>query len=304
MAVFLVVGGINLVGRRLRAALRRHALRGRLLLRHHRLQLQLAELHVGTHAEEARGTLDERVARRERHVAGLHQLDNLVLLALVAQLQVLRVEVEGGVRVVVQVHVHLVAHLAVDVQIHLLIEVEGRRLAVADGQRGVVDVLHRGAHLQLGRSLRLDAHAAWSEDFLCRSQVEVHVCERELVLVLRLVGLVVLLAEEELTLSALRPQHILLGRHQDRRVQVGIAQLRADEVESQRVHVLRLLTDIVGHAKVDGGRVEVAHLHRCRPLDAPAGMQQRVGNRLVLDLHLRLRLRHRLLLLCLVILRR
>ena len=167
VAVLLVVGSINLEGCCLCAAFRGDALRGRLLLRQHRLQLQLAELHVGTDAEKAAGTLHQRVVRGEGDVAGLDELDNLVLLAVVLQLQVLCVEVEGGVGVVVEVEVHLVADLGIGTEVDFLVEVEARGLTVTDRQRGVVDVLQRSTHLQLGRSLCLHTHTARAKDFLC-----------------------------------------------------------------------------------------------------------------------------------------
>ena len=81
----------------------------------------------------------------------------------------MRVEVEGGIGVVVQVHVHLVAHSSIHVHIDFLIEIHAGGLAVAHGQRRVVDVLHRGTELQLGRSLGLDTHAALTENLLGRT---------------------------------------------------------------------------------------------------------------------------------------
>ena len=51
--VLLVVGSIHLEGGSLCPTPRRDTLRGGVLLRHHRLQLQPAELHVGTDTEEA-----------------------------------------------------------------------------------------------------------------------------------------------------------------------------------------------------------------------------------------------------------
>ena len=99
-----------------------------------------------------------------------------------------------------------------------------------------------------------------------------HVGERELVLVLRLVGLRVLIAEELLTPAPLRPLHILLGGHQDGGVQVAVAYLRTDEIEVQRVVVLHLLTDVVGHLQVERRRVEVGHLHRRGLGNAPAAL--------------------------------
>ena len=281
VAVLLVVGHVDLEGCGLRAALGGDALRRRLLLRQDRLQLQLAELPVGAQAEERCSAVDKRVVRGERDVAGLDELDDLVLLALIFQLEVLCVEVEGGVGVVVEVHVHLVAHLTVDREVDLLVEVEGRRLAVADGQRGVVDVLQRGTHLQLGRALCLHADAARAEDFLGRAEVEVHVGEVELVLALRLDVLGVLLAEELLAGAPLAPLHVFLGRHHDGRVQIGVADLRSDIIESERVVVLHLLLDILRHVQVERARVEVLDQHGRRRLDAPAGVEQRVGDDVV-----------------------
>ena len=52
VAVLVVVVGFELEGRELRAAVRRHALRLRLLLADCHLQVQLAELQVGTDAEQ------------------------------------------------------------------------------------------------------------------------------------------------------------------------------------------------------------------------------------------------------------
>ena len=145
VAVLLVVGHVYLEGGGLCAAATGDAFRGGLLLRHHRIQLQFAELHGGIDAEEARSAFHQRVVGGEADVARLQLLDNLVLLAVVLQLQVLCVEVEGGIGVVVEVEVHLVAHLRIGRDVDFLVEVEARGLTVTDGQRGVVDVLQRGS---------------------------------------------------------------------------------------------------------------------------------------------------------------
>ena len=269
VAVLLVVGDIHLEGGGLYTTLRRDALRRRLLLREHRLQLQFAELHIRPDTKEARCALHQGVVRGERHVTRLNQFNDLVFLAFVFQFQVLGVEVERGVGVVVQVHVQLVAHLAVHAQVDLLVEVEGGGLTVTDGQRGVVDTLQVRADLQFGRSLCLDAHTAGAKDLLGRSQVEVHVGKRELVLARRLHILRVLLAEELTQGPLLRPLRVLLGCHQHRRVQVGVADLRTHIVHVRRVVVLHRLTDIVRPFQVERTRVQVCHLHRCRLLYAP-----------------------------------
>ena len=157
----------------------------------------------------------------------------------------MRVEVEGGIGVVVQVHVHLVAHLTIQTQVDLLVEVETGGLAVTDGQRGILDILQRGTHLQLCRSLCLDTHTTRTEDLLRRPQVEVHVHQVELVLTLVGHVLFFLGAEEIVTGTFLTPLPILLRSHQNGGIQIGVANLRADDVDIQRVIVFYRLLDIV-----------------------------------------------------------
>ena len=289
VAVLLVVGGVYLERRELLAALRRHRFRRRLLLRGYELQLELAELQVGAQTEERGSSAYERRVGGERHVACLDELHYLVFLAVVLQLEALRVEVERSVGVVVEVHVHLVAHASVKTHVYLLVEVHRGGLAVAHGQRRVVDALHRGAELQLGCSLRLDAHTAWTEYLLSRSEVEVHVGEVKLLLALSLVDLVVLLAEELVHHAALAPLAILVLRHHERGVDVRVGYLRTDDVSVERVVVHHVLLQVVGTLQVGSILVEVVERDGQRALYLPARMQQRVGYRvLVLELGLRL----------------
>ena len=289
VAVLFVVGCVYLERCELLAALRRHRLRRRLLLRGYELQLELAELQVGAQTEERGSSAHERRVGGERHVARLDELHNLVLLAVVLQLEALRVEVERSIGVVVEVHVHLVAHTSVQTHVYLLVEVHRGGLAVAHGQRRVVDALHRGTELQLGSTLRLDAHTARTEYLLSRSEVEVHVGEVELLLALSLVYLVVLLAEELVHHAALAPLAILLLRHHERGVDVRVGYLRADDVAVERVVVHHVLLQVVGTLQVGSILVEVVERYGQRALYLPARMQQRVGYRvLVLELRLRL----------------
>ena len=256
------------------AALRGDTLRRRFLLREDRLQLQSAKLHIGADTEQAGGSLHQGVVRREGHITSLHKFEDLVLLAVVFQLQVLRVEVEGGIGVVVQVHVHLVTHLAVHVQVDLLVEIEGCCLTVSNRQRGVVDALDVGTHFQLSRSLGPDAHATGAEDLLSRTQVEMHIGKRELFLTLVLHVLGILLPEEVSQHALLTPFLVFLRTHQQWGVQVRSAHLRADVVHVGRVVVLYGLTDIVGSSEVEGRGVEILHNHRSRRLNAPTRAQR------------------------------
>ena len=59
MAIFLIVGSINLERGELDTTARRHTLAGTLLLRHHGLQFQFTKLHVGTNTEERAGSSDQ-----------------------------------------------------------------------------------------------------------------------------------------------------------------------------------------------------------------------------------------------------
>ena len=61
MAVLLIVCDVDFKRRELYSALRADALRGSLLLGEHRLQLELAKLHVGTQSEQVGSTTDKRV---------------------------------------------------------------------------------------------------------------------------------------------------------------------------------------------------------------------------------------------------
>ena len=278
VAVLLVVGSIDLEGRQLHTTSARNTLRCRLLLRGHQLQLQLAELQVGAESEEARRTLDKTGVGGERNVSAFHELHNLVFLSVVFQLQVLRVEVHRGLGVVVQVQVHLVAHSTVHAQVDLLVEVHRGRLAVANGQRGVLDVLHRGSELQLGGSLRLDAHATRTEYLLGRTEFEVHVGEVELLLALRLVDLVVLRTEELAQLLLRGVVHILLGRHHDGSRQPRVSNLVAYDVAVDGVVVLHLLLHVLRTRQVHRILPQVVVGDGGCSLDGPTRMEQRVGN--------------------------
>ena len=160
------------------------------------------------------------------------------------QLQVLGIKIERSIGVVVQVHVHLVTHLTIDVQVDFLVEVNALGLTVALRQRRVVDILQRGTQLQFCCSLRLDTHATRTENLLGRSEVEVHIGKRELLLALRRHIIGILLAEESFTFLFLAPLTILLWSHQYRGIQVRVAHLRANLIDVQRVVILHLLADI------------------------------------------------------------
>ena len=270
VAVFLVFRGGELEFVRLCAALRGHAFRGRFLLRHHRLQFQLAELQVGAQAEEGRCTFDERRVGGQRHVAGFYELDDFVFLAFVAQLHALRVEVEGGFGVVVQVHVDFVAHAAVHAHVDVFLEVETERLAAVLGQAGVVGLLHVRPDFELGRPLRLDAHSPRAEDFFCRAEVELHVGEVEFVFacVFKFFGVALAVIGAERLLQA--PVLVFFGRHQDGGVQVAVADFSADGVIPCLRVIYCVRDQVVGVFQVHALAFQVGFLLRCRAFHAEA----------------------------------
>ena len=219
VAVFLVFHSRDLVVRRLRAALAADALRGALLLADYGLQLQFAELHIGAQTEEAADAVNQVAVRGHRDITRLHQLDDLVLLAVVFQFQLLGIEIEGGIGVVVDVHVDLVAHLTRHAEVDFLVEVEAEGLPAVGSQRGVLHVLVGAADLQLCRALGLDLHAARSEDLLGRSQAELDVGEVELALAAGLERLLILQAVVVLHRTLQAPLLVFVGSHQDGGVQ-------------------------------------------------------------------------------------
>ena len=175
VAVLLIIGYIQFERSELHTAPGRYALRCTLLLRSHHLQFEFAKLHIGSYTKQTAGTLDERRVGREGDVARLNEFDDFIFLAVVLQFHVLCIKIEGSIGVVIQIHIHLIAHLSVDVEIDFLIKIHHRRLTVADRQRRIVDALLVDTELKFGRTLRLHSDTARTEDFLCRSQVEVHI---------------------------------------------------------------------------------------------------------------------------------
>ena len=285
VSVLLVIGYIQLERSELHATLARHTLRGRLLLREHCLQLEFSKLHIGSQTEEAAGTLDKRRVAREGNITRLNQLDNFILLAVILQLHVLRIVVEGGIGVVIQVEVHLVANLTVQIQINLLIEVHHRGLSVADRQRRVVDILLVDTKLQFGSTLGLDTDSTGTEDFLGRSQIEVHIREIELLLALRLIDFIVLLAIEGIAPVLFRPFHIFIRSEHDGSRKPGITHPVADDITVEGIIVDDLIPEGIRTLEVERTLIEIAQGIRLGKLDFPTGMQQGIRNRILIYLN-------------------
>ena len=120
----------------------------------------------------------------------------------------------------------------------------------------------------------LDAHTTRTEDFLCRTQIEVHIAERELLLSVRFEYLLVLRTEVAVAHLSFAPFTIFLSRHHDGRTQIAASHLGADDITIQRVVILHFLLDVVGHAEISTTPLQVFFRDGLGTLDFPTGMQQ------------------------------
>ena len=84
-----------------------------------------------------------------------------------------------------------------------------------------------------------------------------HISKRELVLIFLLHLNGILLAEEFLHHPSFTPLTVFLGRHQDRRIQIRVANLRTDIIDIGRIVVLYRLPDVIGTPQVESRGVEV-----------------------------------------------
>ena len=105
-----------------------------------------------------------------------------------------------------------------------------------------------------------------------------HVGEREFLFALCLDGFLVLGAEVRVEATALTPLAVFIGGHDDGRVEVAVAQLRADDILVERVVVFHFLLHVVGQAQVVRATLQVVLCDGRGALYLPAWMEQRVGN--------------------------
>ena len=232
-------------------------------MRHHRAQFQTTELHIGAHTEQALCTADQTRVRPHRHVTRFDEFHDFVLLSLVAQFELLRVEVESRVGVVVEVHVHLVAHLTVEREVHFFVKVKAEDAAVAFGQRGVVGEAVGRPDFQFGRSLSAHTHPAGAEDFFGRPERKLHIAEVELVFAARLKLLVVTAAE--IVAHRLFDAHAthLVARHVKGHIQPLPAEPRAVFVRPRRLVVEKSRFEVLGVLHVARmERQDAARAHR------------------------------------------
>lgn len=166
VAVLVILVGAYLEVGCLGTPFRAYALRFAVLLRHEAGHRQFAELKLGLDAEKRRRAAYERRSCRHADITGFDGLDDVVFFPLVGQLEVFRVEVEGGVGVVGHVEFHAVADAGVDGGLDFLVEVEECLAARGHRQRGIVGLVRRYPHLDLHVALGLQLNASGAEYLL------------------------------------------------------------------------------------------------------------------------------------------
>ena len=277
MAVGVVLVGLHAEGRGLHAAGGADGLGFGVLLAEQGGEGELAELELCLDAEQRGGAPDEGRAGGHGHVAGLEGLDDLVLLAFVRELEVLAVEIEGGVGVVGHVELHLVAYGGRDVGLYLLVEVEVCLAARGEGEGGIVGLVGLDSHAELHAALRGEADSAGAEDFLQRAQGEVHVEDVERLLVLFLEGLGVALPEVlHHALPEAEPVVVARGELHGRDGHL-VADACVEVVHARGGVVYHLVVHVLGVAEVGGVLSADEGLVALRECGADGGQGRRVG---------------------------
>ena len=272
MSVLVVTVARHFEVGHLRAALAAHRLTLRVLLTYQRLHFQFPELQIGLHAEQRLTASNKARVQVHRYVARLNTLDNVILFALVRQFQVLLVERERCLRVVRQVEIQLIAHLAVHAHLYLLVEIEDVVITSTLRKARIFNVLVLKSEEQFRRPLHLQLHTARSEYLVCWTDVELHVRDVELLLVvvLHLAYLLLPVLVHRLLFAVRR---ILLRRHQVRRRDIHIAYLRVNHIVPRVRLILHLRLHIRGVAQVQTALrqrqrliilcPQLLHLRRC-----------------------------------------
>ena len=124
MSVLVVVIAGHIELRHLCTALTAHRLCLTVLLAHEGLDLQFTEFQIGLDTEQRLTASDEVRGQVHRHVTGLDGLNDIVLFALVVEVEVLLVKGERGFGVVTHVEIQLRTHLTLDARLDLLVEIE------------------------------------------------------------------------------------------------------------------------------------------------------------------------------------
>ena len=171
-------------------------------------------------------------------------MDDIVLLAFVVQFEVRGVERERCLRVVTEVEVHFRTYLTLNARLDLLVKIEDVIVAGTGRQRGVVDILMLETEQQLGATLHLQLYTARAEHLICRADVELHIGDVELLLVimLHLADLLLPVLMHQLPLGIMI---VLLLRQHVRRGDVRVTYLRADDIRPALRLVLHRRGDVL-----------------------------------------------------------
>ena len=248
--VVTVTGYIELS--HLRTAFAADGLRFAVLLRDEGLDTELTELEVGLDTEQSLAAADERTVQVHGHITRLDGLDDIVLFSFVVQFEVLLVEGEGCLGVVGEVEVHFGTHFSLDAGLYLLVEVEDVVIARAQSERRVRYVLVLESEQQFGGPLHLKLYTTRAEHFVCRADVELHVgnVELGLVVMLHLAYLLLPITVHDLPLRILV---VLLLREHVGCGNIGVADTCVQHVGACLGLVLNGCGDVIRVAKVERG---------------------------------------------------
>ena len=109
-----------------------------------------------------------------------------------------------------------------------------------------------------------------------------HIREIELLLALCLIDFIVLLAIEGIALVLFRPFHILIRSEHDGSRKPGISHPVADDITVEGIIVDDLIPEGIRTLEVERTLIEIAQGIRLGKLDFPTGMQQGIGNRILI----------------------
>ena len=137
--VLLVLVGPEVKIGRFGAALHGNGLRRAFLAGSNSCDKQVAEFELGLDTKEALAAGNQRAVQRERNVTELHKLQDVILLAVVLELNLVGFGGDGQlVSGIVQVEFDFVADFGKQVELDVLVKVELQLLALLYGEQVIV----------------------------------------------------------------------------------------------------------------------------------------------------------------------
>ncbi len=112
----------------LRPLVQLHHFRFALLLGKNGRNRQFSKLQIRTETPQILSSRNQRPRQRQRHITGLHLLDNIILLSLIIQLQHI-FKVERSISIVTPIQINQIPDIPVDIKLNLLIKIKRGSLA-------------------------------------------------------------------------------------------------------------------------------------------------------------------------------